>query len=340
MLDRPLFKLRNFLLSILVLSAFALLGCEKPADVVIYTSVDQQFAEQVIKRFEQESGLRVAAVFDTEAGKTTGLLHRLAREKDAPRCDVWWSSEIFGTIELARQGVLEKYESPAAADVAPEWKASDGLWTASAARARVLAFRKDQFKAADLPQTWREILQRDWKGRLAVANPLFGTTRGHLAAIFAYWGNDAAQDLLRRWADGGAKLADGNSQTVALLIAGQVDAAMTDTDDVWVAQARGAPLDLIYPRLDDDAPAVWIPCTTAVVRGAPHAAAARRLTDFLVSAAVEELLAHSDSRNVPVRAGVREKCGMADIQPQALDFGRVVDALPKSGEAARSTLLR
>ncbi|MBL8879078.1 MAG: extracellular solute-binding protein [Phycisphaerales bacterium] len=329
-------RVASFSLATLV----ACLGCDRPADVVIYTSVDQQFAEQAIKKFESDSGLKVAAVFDTEAGKTTGLLRRLEREAPAPRCDVWWSSEIFGTIELARRGIFEKYDSPAAADIPAEWKDRDARWTACAARARVLAFHPDRIRASDLPKTWREIVERDWKTRLAVANPLFGTTRGHLAAMFAYWGEEPAQEMLRRWADGGARLADGNSQAVALLVAGQVDVAMTDTDDVWVAQARGARIDLIYPALDDKSPAVWIPCSVGVVAGAPHPAAARKLMDFLVSAQVEELLARSDSKNVPVRKAVRKICGMSEMQPAAIDFERVTDALKISGEAARSTLLR
>lgn len=315
-------------------------GCDRPADVVIYTSVDQEFAEQIIRGFERQSGLKVAAVFDTEAGKTTGLLRRLQRESGTPRCDVWWSSEIFGTIELARAGVFESFEAPSAADVPTQWKDPQGRWIATAARARVLAFNPARIRRSDLPVVWRELLHRDWNGRLAVANPLFGTTRGHLAAMFAEWGNDTAQNLLRRWAAGDARLADGNSQSVALLVAGQVDAAMTDTDDVWVAQARGAEIDLIYPALDENRPAVWIPCSVAVVRGAPHPAAARRLADYLVSAAVEEQLARSASRNVPVREALREKLRMNDTIPETPELDRIVDALPAAADAARDILMR
>lgn len=345
--ERPLNKLvtiasnpwRGFA-TILLMIAITHFGCDRPVDVVIYTSVDQQFAEVVLKRFESESGLKVAAVYDTEAGKTTGLLRRLEREIPSPRCDVWWSSEIFGTIELARRGVFDRHDSPAAADIAPEWKDRERRWTACAARARVLAYHTERIRVDDLPKTWREIAERDWRGRLAVANPLFGTTRGHLAAMFAYWGDGPAQEMLRRWAAGGARLADGNSQAVALLVSSQVDVAMTDTDDVWVAQSRGARIDLIYPALDQHTPAVWIPCSVAIVRSGPHPDAARKLADYLVSAAAEEMLAHSDSRNVPVREAVRKSCGMTEFQPVAIDFNRVTDSLAASGENARNILLR
>jgi len=40
--------------------------CGKSSEeVVIYTSVDQVFAEPVLKRFERRTGIRVRAVYDT-----------------------------------------------------------------------------------------------------------------------------------------------------------------------------------------------------------------------------------------------------------------------------------
>jgi iron(III) transport system substrate-binding protein len=46
-------------------------------EVVVYTSVDQVFSEPVLKEFEQQTGIKVNAVFDTEETKSTGVLNRL-----------------------------------------------------------------------------------------------------------------------------------------------------------------------------------------------------------------------------------------------------------------------
>lgn len=318
----------------------ALSGCEQPPSVVLYTSVDQQFAQHILQLFEQRTGIHVETAFDTEAGKTTGHLRRLQREKARPRCDVWWSSEVFATIELARGGVLEAYVSPGAADIPVAWKDRQGRWTALAARARVLAFNTKRVSKSDLPTTWRDLADPKWAARLAVANPQFGTTRGHLAAMFAYWGNDAGRAFLQTLRDANAALVDGNSQAVRLVAGGRADICMTDTDDVWVAQRRNEPIDLVYPRLAADAPVVWIPCSVARVRGGPNPEAARRLIDFLVSAEVERALAESDSRNVPVRAALRKELELTGPAPQAIDFERVADALPVAMRAARDILLR
>ncbi|RMF82950.1 MAG: extracellular solute-binding protein [Planctomycetota bacterium] len=318
------------------------LGCGtggSESTVVVYTSVDQRFAEALLARFTAETGIRVRALFDSEAGKTTGFLHRLRRERSRPRCDVWFSSEVFGTIELAREGLLAPYASPAAADIPVEWKDPQRRWTGLAARARVAAFDPRRVDPSVVPRSWRAFAEPGWAARTALANPLFGTTRGHVAAIFAYWGPEAARRFLQDLRVNGAVVADGNAHAVRLVASGAADICWTDTDDVWAAQTRGEDLELVYPALDSGLPTVWIPCSVAIVANGPHPGLARRLTDFLVSAAVERALYESDSRNVPVRSAVRAELGVGGPAPQALDFERVADALPTADAAVREILL-
>lgn len=49
--------------------------------VVVYSSVDEVFAEPILKQFEKETGIQVALVPDTEETKSTGLVNRLIAEK-------------------------------------------------------------------------------------------------------------------------------------------------------------------------------------------------------------------------------------------------------------------
>ena len=333
--------------TIVALLSGAPFGCSRPsaappaqATVVVYTSVDERFALEIVALFEQQSGIRVDLLPDTEAGKTTGFLRRLQREASRPRCDVWWSSEVFGTIELARAGVLEPYESPAAADIPAAWKDPQRRWTALAARARVLAFNTGALTSDEVPTVWSELAKPNWASRLVIANPQFGTTRGHLAAMLASWGPEPTYKFLQGLHDGGAQIADGNSHAVRLVASGAADLCMTDTDDVWVAQDRGDTIDLVYPRLTPDGPIVWIPCSVARVSGGPNPESAKKLIDFLVSAEVERALARSDSRNVPVRPALRAELALDGPAPEALEFDRVADALPDAMRMAADILLR
>ena len=84
-----------------------LAGCSSSGDsVTVYTSQDQVYAEPILQRFEQETGVRVRAVYDSEVVKTVGLINRLIAEKNHPRCDLFWNNEAFRTHQLAARGVL------------------------------------------------------------------------------------------------------------------------------------------------------------------------------------------------------------------------------------------
>ncbi len=332
---------------ILVLAVAA--GCKRadspgkpaPAGIVVYCSIDEAFARGILNQFEAESGLPIDVIFDSEAGKTTGLVNRIIRESQAgrPRADLFWSSELFNTIRLARMGLLEPYDSPAAKDIPSRYKDGEHRWTALAVRARVIAFDPTRTPTFDLPAKWADLAEERFAARTAIANPLFGTTRGHVAAMFALWGSERGRDFLTRLRDGGVVVADGNSATVRALLAGRAAFAATDTDDVWVAQRAGGSLDLRYLDMGDGG-TLLIPCSVALIRGGPSVAAAKALADFLVSAKVERLLAESDSRNIPVRESLRRELDIPWPAESKVTFDAVVEAMDEAETAVREILIR
>lgn len=312
---------------------------EKPEPVVLYTSVDEAFARQVIDRFTRDSGIAVQMLTDTEAGKTTGLVKRIRSEAAKPQADVFWSGEVFNTILLAREGLLEAYEPPNAADIPARYRDPAHRWTAIGLRARVLAFDREKTPPDALPTRWEQLAEPQHAARLSLANPLFGTTHGHVAAMFALWGEPKARDFLTRLRDGGVRIAAGNSSAVRDVMDGRAAICATDTDDVWVAQRQHASLDLRYLDLGDGG-TLLIPTSVGLVAGCPHRQPARKLVDFLVSAELERLLAGTDSRNIPVREALREELNL-ELPPQTqVSFEQVADQMAASAAAVREILIR
>jgi len=314
--------------------------------VVVYCSVDEGIGRQVLDAFKVRTGVEVSVIYDSEAGKTTGLVQRIIREAQAgrPRADVFWSGELFNTILLARMGVLEPYESPQAADIPSRFKDPEHRWTALAVRARVLAFDPSRTTESQLPTKWEALADGDFAKRSAIANPLFGTTRGHVAAMFALWGSDRAKAFLTRLRDGGVQVVDGNSATVRAVVAGRSAFAWTDTDDVFAARrsgaSSGASLDMRYLDMGGGG-TLLIPCSVTIIHNGPNAAAAARsLVDFLVSAEVERMLAQSEARFVPVREALRTELNVAWPAESVIDFNAVADAMAEADAAVREILIR
>ena len=272
-------------------------------EVVVYTSLDQVFSEPVLKAFEKQTGIRVRPVYDVEASKTTGLVNRLIAEKSRPRADVFWNSEVGRTLVLKEKGVLTPYRSPSAEDIPANFKDADGEWTGFGARARVLVYNKELLETEQLPDSIYDLTKPEWKGRFAMAYPLFGTTATHVAAWYAVLGAERAESLLRDLKANQVLIVDGNGVSRDLVVQGEVPIGFTDTDDVNVAIQSGKPVGMLFPD-KGGLGTFLIPNTVALVAGGPNPDAGKRLVDFLLSREVERRLAFSDSMQIPVRTGV------------------------------------
>ena len=304
-------------------------GCsgDSGSEVVIYTSVDQVFAAEVLAKFREQTGVAVRDLFDTEATKTTGLAQRLLAERGNPKADVYWSSEIFWTIRLAREGVFSSYHPTTASDIPRPFRDSAGLWTGVATRARVIAYNTKLVESSAAPGGLFDLLDAKWKGQIAIADPRFGTTHGHMGALLLVWGKEKFREFAAGLKANGVRVVDGNSTAVRLTGRGEVLVCLTDTDDVWAAQRNGQPVDLMYPDSDGLGTLV-IPNSVAVVKKEPANPLARKLADFLVSAACERLLAESDSHNIPVRPAVADEFGTYRVPKiMRVDYAQVVDSI-------------
>ncbi len=340
----------SFLTSHLSLLTFTLLlpvlviGCKEDKGaaaptVTLYSSVDEPFAREVIAAFKQQTGIDVKLKLDSEAGKTTGLVNLIRSQKDRPLADVFWSSELFNTIKMAREGLLAEYRPPAEG-IPERYRDPAGRWTAFGLRARVLAWNPEQLKREEVPATWRDIANPRWTGKLAVANPQFGTTRGHFAAMLALWGEEQYSQFLtdlNKVLNG--RLMDGNTTTAAVVARGEYLLGATDTDDVCVRQNRKEPIDMVYPDMGDGG-MLLIPNSVGLITGGPNPEAAKKLIDFLTSPETERMLARSDSRNIPVRESLRKELNAPLVPETKLSFDAIADAMDKAIEMAGKQLTR
>lgn len=167
-------------------------------EVTAYVSADRPFSEPVIQEYQRRSGVRVHVVYDTEETKSTGLASRLLAEKGRPHADVFWSNEPVRTLVLKSRGVLAAYQSPAAQGIAATFKDREGYWTGFSARLRVIVYNTNKVKAEEAPSSVFDLADPRWKGQVAIADPRFGSTSFHVAALYAEVGDERADDYFRK----------------------------------------------------------------------------------------------------------------------------------------------
>jgi iron(III) transport system substrate-binding protein len=215
---------------------------------------------------------------------------------------VFWNNEILNTLRLERQGLLQPYDSPAAAAFPTNAKSPKNLWHGFAARARILIVNTNQMPEERRPTSIRDLA--DPQLRCGIAKPLFGTTATHAACLFASWGDDEARQFFRAVRKN-ASIMGGNKQVAQAVAAGRLAFGLTDTDDAIVEIENGMPVAIVYPdQGEGELGTLFIPNTLAIIKGAPNTAEARNLVDYLLSADVERKLAAGPSAQIPLRPGV------------------------------------
>ncbi len=298
--------------------------------VIVYTSVDQVFSEPILRRFESKTGIRVRAVFDTEETKSTGVLNRLIAEATSPQATVFWSGDPVRPFLLIERGIVESYASPSARTIPQGFKSAEGTWTGFAARARVLLVNRQKLADRPMPRSVCDLADPQWKGRTAIANPLFGTSTMHVAAWFSAWGDDDAKRFMNALKDNDVRIASSNGEVKRLVVAGEVVFGLTDTDDANEAIKEGAAVEVVFPDQDGIRTLV-MPTTVVLIRGGPQPELGRRLIDFLLSPEVERMMAQSAAHmplhpDVPTPAHVRR---VGDIQAMSVDYARIASEMER-----------
>ncbi|HXP60638.1 MAG TPA: extracellular solute-binding protein [Dongiaceae bacterium] len=229
--------------------------------VVAYCAQDEDFALPILTDFEKETGLKVRAVYDSEAVKTVGLANRLLAEQRRPQCDVFWGNEEMRTRLLAAQNVFRQTNG----------------WAAFGYRTRRLVINTNRLSLHTAPRSLLELTNPAWRGKVALAMPQFGTTSTHFHALRQFWGQERWLAWCRGLAANKPFLVDGNSVVARLVGSGEAWLGVTDSDDIAAGQREGLPL-AAMPLSEES---LLIPNTVAVTRNTPHPEAAQRLFDYL-----------------------------------------------------------
>jgi iron(III) transport system substrate-binding protein len=268
------------------------------------------------------------AKYDVESTKTVGLVNAIIQERNRPRCDLFWNNEILHTLRLKKLGVLAPCAWPAGSRFPAAYRSPDDDWYGFAARVRVLLVNIRVVPEDQCPRSILDLVEPQWRGRVGVAKPLFGTTATHAAVLFAHWGAPRAREFFQQLKEN-AQILSGNKQVAVAVGRGDLAFGLTDTDDAIIERDRGQPVALVYPDQEEGGlGALFIPNTLSLIQGGPHAPAARQLGEYLLSPAVEERLAQGDSAQFPLNPTVPIRSRAAPdqaVRAMAADFAAAAE---------------
>ena len=287
-------------------------GCSGSRDdvVVVYTSQDQLYSSKVLAEFTRETGIEVLPLYDSESVKTTGLVNRLVAERQRPRCDVFWSNEELMVHRLAQKGIVREQDI-----------------STFGYRTRRMVVNTNLVGKVDLPNSLSELTESKWRGRIAMAYPLYGTTVTHLMSLRAAWGEEA----WRRWCQAllanDTMVLDGNSAVVRLVGQGQAAIGLTDSDDIAVGIRNGLPIRQL--EIVDDFPVIQN--SAVIVPGGPNPENGEALIEFLGKAKTVNRL---------VSLGALEGAELREVNRPVIDWSEVLSGADEAYQWLEATFFR
>lgn len=291
--------------------------------VIVYVSVDQVFSSKILKQFEQETGIRVKAVYDTESSKAVGLEKRLIAEKSSPRADLFWNSEFLRTERLANAGILMNLNN------------KENTFTHKIGlRSRVFIVNTDLIEEKNYPHNLDDLIKRQYKGKIALSSPYFGTASTHFAALYYQLGEKKFLHFIKGLKNNDVALLAGNSVVKDAVGYGKYSIGLVDTDDAILGIKQGLPIKMLYYNQDKQG-VFGIHQTVSIIKGAKHLSNAKILLKYLSLPKIEQQLIDMDavqfSISEPKRNSTKPK--LWTVKGNKLDVG-----LKKSIQLMRSYL--
>ncbi|MBC8370300.1 MAG: extracellular solute-binding protein [Planctomycetes bacterium] len=307
--------------SFALVSLLAFTACSKPAELVIYCSLDQDLSEEIINDFGKQHNVNINVQFDVERNKTVGLVSRIIAEADNPQADVFWNNEIAHTIRLKNLGLTTAYSPASAAGIPAIFIDPDDHYTGFAARARVVMYRTDI--AVDYPRHLNDFLNPKYAQNGIMAQPLTGTTLSNFAYLIQRDSNAAVSKWFEDARNAGLSFAAGNADAMRRVCANDYQWCFTDTDDAAKAAINGYPVAVHYLDQGLEKPgAMLIPNSICLLKGAENNSLAKKFIDYAVSLETELKLAKSTSRQIPLHSQAPAIDGMQlpEVDYQVLDI--------------------
>jgi iron(III) transport system substrate-binding protein len=266
---------------------------------------------KVIEAFGKKYGIKV----NTWRAGSEAILQRLTTEARAGRHEADIVQNNAPENEFAhREKLLQEVRSPYQADLIPQAVPAHHEWAGITLDVWIAAYNTNKVKKEDLPKSYADLQDPKWKGKLGVEADDYGWFGALLSQLGEEKGTKIFNNIV---ATNGITVRKGHSLLGTLVASGDVPLALTiyDWNPPQLKDKGGAPIEGFYIP-----PVMAQPSTIAMLKGAPHPAAALLFYDFMLSEG-QEMLAKIHytvaSKKLPSR--------LAGVPVKFIDPGQAID---------------
>ena len=291
---------------------------EAAGKLVVYSSVDEENAKNILDVFAAETGIEVQMVFLSSGP----ALSRLEAEANNPQADVWFGAPNENHIIAKERGLTQAYASPSAADLADNFKDAEGYWYAFYMNPLGFGVLPAELGArgAMVPKSWADLKNEAYKGLIQMPSPQSsGTAYAVMMTLISTYGEDQAFEYMaslnpniQTYTQSGT----GPSKSLAIketLIGIQFTPAFLKLVD------EGFPAAVVFPEEGVGYEAAAL----SIVKGAVNLDSAEALVDWIISKSGQETLSAKKTYFFPVRTDVSAGEGVPALSEiKLIDYDR------------------
>lgn len=278
-----------------------------PDALVVYSGRQEPLVKPLIERFTKDTGIKVSVRY----GNTAQLAAQLLEEGDRTPADVFFSQDAGALGALTRKSRLDKLPDGLLDEVPAPYRAKDGTWVGTSARARVIVYDPRQVPQEQVPNSVFDLTDPKWKGKVGIA-PSNASFEAFITAMRVLKGDDAARKWLAGMKANDVKTFDNNILILNAAKEGALPLGLIN-HYYWYEQAAEEGQEKMTARLKflpaGDPGALVNVAGVGVLRGSDRAEPARRFAEYLLQADAQRFFA-DQTKEYPLVSGVSPVAGL------------------------------
>ena len=287
-------------------------------ELIVYSSVDEENAKNILDVFSAETGIDVQMVFLSSGP----ALSRIEAEANNPQADVWFGAPNENHIIAKDRGLTQPYKSPTAADLADNFKDAEGYWHAFYMNPLGFGVLPEELKArgAKAPESWEDLKDEAYKGLIQMPSPQSsGTAYAIMMTLISTYGEDKAFEYMaslnpniQTYTQSGT----GPSKSLAIK---ETPIAIQFTPAFLKLVDEGFPASVVFPKEGVGYEAAAL----SIIKGAANLDSAKALVDWIISKKGQETLSAKKTYFFPVRSDVSAGEGVPALSEiKLIDYDR------------------
>ena len=262
-------------------------AARKEGKVVWHTSLALPSSTAISHYFENKyKGIQV----EVHRNGSQRVLQRFMQEATAglKNADIVHTSDA-GHFELLKEkGLLLKFTPQSVVGFPDGFKDKTGFYYGMRATLSVIAHNPKIVAEKDAPQTWKDLLNPKWGGKMVTAHPGYsGIIMTHVLALVNVYGWDYFRDLAKNK----LHIVQSANDPAGVVASGERPVGVNGAEYFYYKTLKqGNPIKIIYPK--EGVPLVVSP--VAIAKDAPHPNAAKLFTEFIFSKESQQLLADKE----------------------------------------------